>query len=157
VTDLETLPISELRVVRTYFVVGPPQNHMVLASDVDKLVQAQVELHGGRPFTGNDGKAASSARYRLAMDALMKATQDYDAAISSMSADELMALRAYRITVQTLGFDGPYWWSTPGAPLKNEPFDKTAGARLIRESVEVDGWIDMVEMRRLYPEEYGED
>ena len=122
-TDLETLPISELRVVRTYFVVGPPQNHMVLASDVDKLVQAQVELHGGRPFTGNDGKAA----------------------------------RAYRITVQTLGFDGPYWRSTPGAPLKNAPFDKTAGARLIRESVEVDGWIDMVEMRRLYPEEYGED
>jgi hypothetical protein len=39
-------------------------------------------------------QVASSARYRLAHDALMRAERDYGEAISALSTEELMALAA---------------------------------------------------------------
>jgi len=39
-----------------------------------------------------DDQIRSSARYRLATDALAKATADYNDAIASMSADELTSI-----------------------------------------------------------------
>lgn len=40
----------------------------------------------------SEEQVAASARYRMATDAYLKASRDYDAAISNLSADELLKL-----------------------------------------------------------------
>lgn len=48
----------------------------------------QVNAYGRTP----EEQVAASARYRLAADALMKANQEYEDGIASMSADDLRKL-----------------------------------------------------------------